>query len=40
MTVLPVTAEKSIAEVIQAALWVNEGSGESVALPALDRIKG
>ena len=39
MTVLPVNAEKSIAEVIQAALWINESSGESVAFQAFDRIQ-
>ena len=37
MTVLPVTAEKSIAEVIQAALRVNEGNEESVAFQVADQ---
>ena len=32
MTVLPVNAEKSIAEVIQLALSINEGREERVAL--------
>ncbi|HLO17818.1 MAG TPA: hypothetical protein VK206_23510 [Anaerolineales bacterium] len=40
MTVLPVSAEKSIAEVIQAALWINERNGESVALEAVDQRSG
>jgi hypothetical protein len=39
ISVIPVQAEQRIVEAIQAALSINERSGEGAAFPVIDRIK-